>query len=587
MNLAIVFSGSLSLLLTAGAEAAATPPQDTAPRTATVIGRVVDKDGHPVGGATVELVRPANDTLPESLREYLPGGATVIATVETEASGRFAIDAEPGRALGLMARKGAGRLARPVADVIPGQPVTLQLLPAVEHRVRVVRAAAGGVLAPVAGASVRVLVQPTGQNDGALDVRSPRAGWREVAATGADGRVSVRAARGAPVMVRAFDEKGIAFAEGDLGGGEIVLDLGTADAHGIVVDGGGDPLANARVHFGWRGSGERAQVTGADGRFVVSAGSLACVIVESEGGGPAQAFVEPGDRRYPKNEPLVVRVPDGDRVRARLTNAAGESLRNAPVLLQGHARWDDMSEPCTVHARTDANGVLDRRCVDAESSVIGWVRCDGVWVCFHAAGDGRDHDLGEVRIHTDGRLRGTVLDEHGSPAAFAGLLVQPDWSEDVRTDVDDTEEACRVLHADHAGRFEIAGLGLGPHRLLAVTNRTRPVVRLLTATPDPEPIQVRLTAASTIHGIVCGPDETPIAGVRVRARMFGAPEELWSFRLYGGWALTGADGRFVVACYSDEPQTVWAMQRTADGYRSGDADDVQPGSHDVRIVLSR
>ena len=596
MNRTIALTASLVLLLTAATVAAASTPQDTAPRTATVIGRIVDETGRPVGGATVELVRPANDTLPELLSEYLPGGPTVIATVETETSGRFAIDVEPGRALGLMARKGAEHLARPVADVVPGQPVTLQLLPAVEHRVRVVRATEDGVLEPVAGANVHVMVLPIRHDELVAYWYPWPAGWETAAVTGADGRVEVRAARGAPVMVRAFDAWAIASGEADPAGGEILLELGVADAHGIVVDTGGAPLANARVHFGPLGSGGRAQETAADGRFAVAADSLAFVFVECEGHGPSTAYTAFEEHEYSREAPGVVRMQDADRIRARLTTIAGEPLRNAPVLLQGSAVWHDDVRPFAAHARTDADGVLDRRCIGAESAVIGWVQCDGVWICFHFAQGRRDRprDLGDVRVSTDGRLRGAILDEHGDPATFDRVFVQPDWPEGLTIDIDDTEEGCRRIHADHAGRFEIAGLGRGPYRIAAVTDTTRPAVLSLTASPDPEPVTVHLTAAPTIRGTVVGPDGKPAPGVIVHTHELAAledplatPKDLRSFRLYGGGAITDADGRFTVTCYSQATQLVGAVRRTPDGLAFGRAWSVHPGAREVRIVLTR
>ena len=52
-------------------------------------------------------------------------------------------------------------------------------------------------------------------------------------------------------------------------------------------------------------------------------------------------------------------------------------------------------------------------------------------------------------------------------------------------------------------------------------------------------------------------------------------------------AITDADGRFTVTCYSQATQLVGAVRRTPDGLAFGRAWSVHPGAREVRIVLTR
>ena len=555
-----------------------------APTQAHVFGRVVDQDGNAVAAAEVELRRSQREGLPPFLRCGSEGWEEMRTerSSRTDAHGKFALEVQPWGEYELVAHKGEELRSRPRRPIAPGQVVTLTALPQIERHGRVLVERAGQPPVPAAGARVCVMLapEPTGLPMSPAFMELPSL-LAELTAD-AEGRFAVRVPRPTQAIalarlgtrtrwVRWTDAEEIA----------ITLPADKSSLSGVVVDAQGTPIRGSRV--GLVADPVELARTDAAGEFRVDVGPQPTVLeIQVPGCLPAMVPAEEV-AAHAGGDALRIVIPDQPQWRARLLRADGSPLARSDVILAANPVWGQPPIPRRWSATTADDGRLDLR--GGSSDLQLWARGAEGWRALGQFAAGHGVELGDFRIDDDMRLRGSVVDADGAPAAGAAVIAVP-----AAPQVQSCH-AYRRVFTDHAGRFELHGLGPGLHRVGAVSVLSKLSVVSAEAGDDPEPITLALERALTIDGVVRDRRGCPLAGALVQGLpMAGAaPDEQGELAmLTHACALTGDDGSFRLACRRSV--TEWSL--TAQGPLGSDIgpgfrEHVRPGTRDLEIQVAK
>ncbi len=390
-----------------GSEPMPEPPSDAAPR---LLGRVVRaEDGTPIAGATVELrFRDADDF--ENLDMEYGKRIETLATMDTDAEGRFTFPAARGRSHRIHARA-HGFAARTLPDCVasPGE-IVIEL-------------GRGAILTGTvrcegeAVPDVPVTIAVVGE---AVPVTSTR--------TDAGGMFRVEELQPADVFAQVHSPEHretwerCTLTEG--GTHHVEIDLPPSRTiPGRIIDGSsGAPVVGARVATTW--TFKRFVSTAADGRFAipyVGADELAGLHVRADGYAAATRNVSPDV----KSE-IVIALEHGAEISGRVVDEFGAGLPGTYVAVGAsfvsmagamHTDW--------IRARVDGHGMFVARGLRSDQSYWLYARHRSYGTKVHAlpgrlAVDQR-LDVGEVVLRAAGGVEGRVVDERDEP--LAGLTV--------------------------------------------------------------------------------------------------------------------------------------------------------------------
>lgn len=187
----------------------------------------------------------------------------------------------------------------------------------------------------------------------------------------------------------------------------------------------------------------------------------------------------------------------------------------------------------------------------------------------------------EIRLTGGLSIRGVLLDAAGKPLASAWVRAEARSSDDL-----DPEERTWILgpgaQTDTAGRFTLSGLATAHYRIVQVPDPQRiDVARPLKGGDDVAAgaSGVRLVAggAARIAGVVVDEDDKPVAHASITATPSGGGPAVFT--------QTREDGTFVLDGVSD--LTKYDVSVSSAEFLDQQADDVAPGTSDVRIKLVR
>lgn len=284
---------------------------------------------------------------------------------------------------------------------------------------------------------------------------------------------------------------------------------------GVVSrEGGSDPIANAevRIDLGQRASVTIAKTTtDAFGRFTASVPFAAHYFVRAR----APGFV-PGSETIPLTTQASIKLERGAVLQGLVLGEDGApvpdvTVRNAPepetVVSDREGRFQVtvLAGPHSLHALApDGRQALQRVTV--------------------ALGD--EVQRVDLKLGSGELLRGRVL-----------AAEKPVANVDVRVlaEPDDLEVASFLTGVD--GRFEARGLPKGRYLVRAQRGAGSRALAVGIELPHP-PVDLRLSAAGRLTGVVTGPDGAPAERATVRVQWTMGMKEI------DRTALTGADGRY-------------------------------------------
>lgn len=500
-------------------------------------GEVVDRQGRPVPGASVQLLK----------KEGRP------QTEKTDARGRFeAFGLEPGRYVLLAHLEGWA----------PGWVTGLDVGGSGEHYARVTLEAGARVIGrlvddadkPVAGRVVvaeadgwplpralQALLQAQTENDGRFELEGvPPLGLTLVARAPAAGmaRVDVVVPEGEPL---------------DLG--DVRLEAGHS-LRGVVRERSGAPISGALV-----AAPPDTQVrTNGDGTFVLKGlrPKRLYVRVTADGYAPSYRMTGPGP------DPLefildaagavvgTVQHADGRPVesfRVRLRPAERRKIRIAP-------QRDDVADPGGAFRVNDlpaATYVLTVSAPGLRPAHVSDVQVSA----------GGETDVGVLRLDAGGSLRGIVVNASGTPVAGARIAVSKQGSSFFG------QEPGAL--SDTGGQFELRGLAPGSTSLIATHPRFADQrVQGVTVDPAAATTEVRIVMAvgGTLQGAVRGRDGAGIPGLTIRVLPMAGQRPSFGGSKFE--VVTGDDGAFSIERVPAGQVYAMLMLPTGNGaFRSG------------------
>lgn len=454
-------------------------------------GRVVDADGAPVAGATVELlVRVWVD-------QGLPAGASVdppapSATTETDEEGRFTLPLAPGRRGTLRVRK-AG--SEPIHSILAlaGDRFELRIAGKGEIAARVVDVDG----APVAGAQVRAW-GPTDATDRRTLFGSTDEKGRVVLSGAPPGFYEVEAEANGYGSPETRNRK-VWVPSGGSTSAEILL-LPAREIRGIVRDAATKrPVEGAEV--GWAVGLRDPVVTGADGTFRLE-GSAAAYAGTVYARAPGYALGS-----APATSSPVIDLAPGFAVTGRVVSSVGEPVPGAPIAAA--TPWKPTDRQADVvfgTTRPDGGFRLEGLRRGLPHHLL--VRAPGhgrVSVGFEVPGEGAAPvDLGEVRLPSAHTLAGIVVSTDGEP--LLGSTLHLSSGSDVRE-----------LSVDGSARFRITDLPPGELDLQTNAPGAPPVMsRVVISEDEPETeLVVTLPGTKSLHVTVRDPEGRPVPAVRL------------------------------------------------------------------------
>ncbi len=313
---------------------------------------------------------------------------------------------------------------------------------------------------------------------------------------------------------------------------------------GLVVLPGGEPVEGASVQASVGGRILAAR-TDRGGRFVlddVAAGRPFDLLVFRTRVGALpiceSITLAPGETRSLR---LVVKL--GLIIRGRVVGPGGAPLGGTGVALAGGVKQvmveplhADHLAPPAFSASTGDDGRFELRTRRDPDDALTAVDL----VAFHPAlrerrvalADGElvggALDLGTIELEGGGRLVGVVRTPQGRPISDATVLVGPEQPARIGG-LDDPVTRVATTGAD--GRFAIAGLIEGPHRVLATALGCVPA-ELVEVPVEPAPavssaVELLLVEGHAIEGECRWDDGTAVAGATVRVRLPSVRRRVW------------------------------------------------------------
>lgn len=464
-----------------------------------LFGEVVDEKGNPIPGATVTTLR-RDETLPLRLLQYRTTSNQRERTAETDARGRFSIEIDRTGLYGVFAAKGDDLHSAIVSPVVPGEILTLTAHPTHRRTGRVLDASTDGERQPAAGARVLVLLEAERRCSVYFDT-TPYLAF-EYARLHADesGQFDFVATRSAKTYLAARLDQRMTWRKPSVDPGpdsDLTLSL-TRDRpiHGQVFDTSGKPLPDASVKIHAFGDFAPGTRTDAVGRFTVTPGKSTFWIVDSPHHRPTVLHIA-RDARHDRDTPLRISLDAGRRLTARLLRANGSPVAHATVLTVTAPSGEPRLTEVLVERRTDAEGRVSLHGITPRSPATAVVHLDGSWVRFcHVPWVG-DQDLGDLRLDPTARIIGRLRGVDGAPAALVPVLLRP-VSEGDDPVLGDT----RLTHTDVGGRFEFRGLLAEECVVAAFSAESRLATARVTASRDPELVELILKLGETIRGVV-------------------------------------------------------------------------------------
>lgn len=533
---------------------------------APVSGRVVDERGQPIAGAQVWA---------QDASSAWEGGAGERAAVRSDKAGAFTIPALSAGSYILFAKDEVHAPAATAPVTIAGEVPTT----GVEIVMQAAAVVAGVVVdpggAPVPYATVRVSSR----------VWSASMVYRQAAADD-QGRFEVRGLPRAALRARAEGEEASSAAidldlaaiaeQRDL---RLVLDR-SAQIAGVVVDGDGEPVAEATVsaypdfttvEVDWVMASTASAATDGGGRFTLKGldDGAYRVWATREGGGGRRASTREGvaARTGDRDVRLVLPAPGGIKGKIALEDGG------APALAIVSVGWQ---ERVTVKDGAFALADLAPGRYD--------VRVTGLDFAERVKGDvevtaGKVTDAGTITVRAGRTLAGKVVDDQGQPVEGARVLYgKMLFGDGKRTGATDADTAAqlgqRIATSNAAGEFVIRGAPRTSGALLAEhPTLGRSVAQKIAAGKDDvRGLTVALRGYGSIAGKVMRKGE-PVAGATVNAAPVGSSGQ-------AVFVQAGADGSFVFDRLPAGPTALSAMK--TQGFGGG-----QGGSRTVAVVAGQ
>ena len=520
------------------------------PQPFSVSGTVVDPEGKPVKGATVWLTA------------FVRFNADVedLAQVETDAEGRFAIDAPVGGgdrppSLTLWAHAPGTRVAiaspsnRPKDD---RGPIRLALGPPARTPVRV-RGVDGK---PVAGATVRLspLVWPAG-------LRA-----RLEATTDARGRAAIEGVNPGQIYRVDVTAEGLGTQGHDVTQEEAektvqLLPVGRVAARivsddpkalaGWTVVASSHPAEASNPAYQTNGSRGRSDEAGRVALGPLAAGRIAFRVEPPEGSPFLPLPLTPAQVTLRGGESVEVKIPvrKGTKVEGSVLEHGGKPAAGVKVnlfVLSPYRRNEDVV--------TDAEGRFSRYFLPCKLRVsLTWFELpdryfhapDAHWADYDLAANELAKTLAPLEVWPAVAIKGTVVDEAGKPAA--GVFVNGSC---LSREFGDRPIPGSTLTDEH-GAFVLGRMApdstVQVRGLITSRAETQPVtVRLDGKGVQDRPVTLKLVKRPTValRGRVLGPGGLPVAGARVTITFRTGDEQ----NGYGGGKeeeiRTGPDGTF-------------------------------------------
>ena len=371
---------------------------------------------------------------------------------------------------------------------------------------------------------------------------------------------------------------------------ELTIPVGI-DVEGIVVDGGGRPIANAEVQFGAHGVIQTTAMSSTDGRFRLRSVDRAMALVaRAPGYAPSEA--------YPVSDPIrlagrkaqitielpdpggstvvVVKDPDGVPVADAQVSIGGRQVKvlgssGVPIHVLPDGSW--RLPPPPLQGRTDSMGRFSAVGVDL-GSVPVTVRADG-WPGWSGTVqvDAATTAWLQVRLESGVTLSGTIRREDEAPAE--GIVVTAtgntrttwtstatDASGDYR--LENVTPGLIEVHANHRKRK-----GLGSESTML---HTSPGAHLTW--------NATLPLVQSIVGQALDEQGAPLKGWSVTARSANSGQFLY--------ASTDSDGRFRLNGCSDLPYIVELRPAGAfhEDMPSAWESEVRPGERELLLRVT-
>lgn len=383
---------------------AALPAQIGPAERAPLIGTVLDPEGQPVAGATVEVFREAGEGTAILDLEY-SHSRIPLARTPTDRLGRFALQLPVGLPCDMLVD------APPFAfwqrlDVVPGEPLTVQLEPGAVFHGRVHLADTG---AP-APASLRAF-----QADGPHP---------ELGRTDAEGRFRFERLPSGTFTIEVSPDAAVAphwqrvtFQQGEATGQDFPVAKGTVLTGRVTDAATGAPIANARIGENW--TLRRAVRSGADGRFELRGfgarqnGELVCL---AHGYVRAQVPI-PDDLGEAHVHDFA--LDRGLRATGQVLAPDGTPAAGAYVALVGMVHEGGNHYFCWPATRTGPDGTFAVSGLRQDLAGTLLVRQPGWAPLVYHLPEPRDGVLraGVIRLQKPQVVRGVVTGADGKPAA--------------------------------------------------------------------------------------------------------------------------------------------------------------------------
>jgi protocatechuate 3,4-dioxygenase beta subunit len=395
-----------------------------------------------------------------------------------------------------------------------------------------------------------------------------------------------------------------AFSPGDGSPGPTLPLRPAAVIEGVVVDGGGAPIAGARVGMALSGSyvgyfePQSTARTDRQGRFRLSPVDPENdhdVAAAAAGFAPARETIRALEPRKTRSGVRIV-LSAGQSVTGAVLNPGGQALKGATISIASAPRgtsWFRMRDPRLpawtdpVQGSSDEQGRFTIPHVPSGSYDLtillpGFAKLTSQG--HEVPRDAETIDLGSFTMVPGERLQGQVVDSAGRPIDGVEVRVVSDvaaatWNRPDRSEPDAT--------TGPDGWFALDDLGPGSRvdlwfRRTAYVERREPAVDV----PHPGPLTVTIQAASRVSGTVVDADGDPVAGAAVSfmRTQRGGDARGWFRGMTARTESADGDGRFLFEGIEPGPVSLSAV---AEGFRKTElgAIDVPEGKDLTDVVL--